>query len=226
MNGHDFHLAGACLTALPSGGLWWADRRLLVVSDLHLGKSERMARRGGALLPPYEVDATLEKLDADLAAHRPETVVCLGDSFDDAEASRQITGRYRDWLTRMMAGRRWIWVEGNHDPGPVDMGGTHLAELRLGPLTFRHIAVPGATGEVSGHYHPKVRIAGRARACLLVDRDRAILPAYGTYTGGLEATSAPLADLLMADALALLSGPSVVPVPLAQLPRRASTAFR
>ncbi len=46
---HAFTLAGAALFALPSGALWWPDRGLLCVSDMHFGKSERLARRGGAL---------------------------------------------------------------------------------------------------------------------------------------------------------------------------------
>ena len=63
-----FSLRGAGLEALPSGALWWPGAGLLVVSDLHFGKSERLARRGGTLLPPYETRATLGKLDADLEA--------------------------------------------------------------------------------------------------------------------------------------------------------------
>ena len=58
-----------------------------------------------------------------------------------------------------MAGRRWVWVLGNHDPGPVDLGGSHLAEVRVGPLAFRHEATP-AGAEVSGHYHPKLALPG------------------------------------------------------------------
>lgn len=54
MNGFDFTLAGVRLTALGSGALWWAQQRTLCVSDLHLGKSERHARRGGSALPPMK----------------------------------------------------------------------------------------------------------------------------------------------------------------------------
>ena len=94
----------------------------------------------------------------------------------------------RLWITRLQAGRRWVWIEGNHDPGPVDLGGSHLAELPLPPLTFRHIAQGGARGEVSGHYHPKASVPARGRSisrpAFLYDSDRLILPAYGTYTGG------------------------------------------
>ncbi|MEM9437877.1 MAG: metallophosphoesterase, partial [Pseudomonadota bacterium] len=70
MNGHLFILAGAELTALASGALWWGEQRLLVVSDLHFGKSDRVARRSGAMLPPYETRDTLGRLEADVSATR------------------------------------------------------------------------------------------------------------------------------------------------------------
>ncbi|MBK1636946.1 ligase-associated DNA damage response endonuclease PdeM [Rhodovulum adriaticum] len=220
MNGYDFTLAGARVTALPSGGLWWADARLLAVSDLHLGKSERMARRGGALLPPYDTAETLSRLEDDIAATAPATVICLGDSFDDDTAARALPDWAATRLTALMAGRRWIWITGNHDPGPTGLAGTHLAEAREGPLTFRHIADPDAPlpGEVSGHYHPKtcLTLRGRriTRRCLLTDGQRAILPAYGAYTGGLACT-APVLDALMGPrAVAILLGTPPVPVPM------------
>lgn len=217
MTAHPFTLNGAELIALPSGALHWPDQRLLCVSDLHLGKSERMARRGGTLLPPYEVQATLERLDADLTATEPARVICLGDSFDDLAAAGELEDRARLWLARMMAGRDWTWIEGNHDAGPVEIGGSHLAELAIGHLTFRHIARPGAGGEVSGHYHPKARIAGTARRCFLVDAQRLILPAYGQYTGGLPCEDAALQALMQPDARAILTGPRCVVLPM---PRR------
>jgi DNA ligase-associated metallophosphoesterase len=213
MNTHPFDLAGARLSALPSGGLHWAEAGCLVVSDLHLGRSGRYARRAGALLPPYEVEATLARLDADIAEWNPRMVICLGDSFDDAVAAA-LDERAALWLARMMAGRRWVWIAGNHDPGPVAVAGEHRAELAIGPLTFRHAARPDAAGEVSGHYHPKVRLAGRAIPCFLVDAARVILPAYGTYTGGLFAGDRALCNLMRDGALAVLTGRVARPMPM------------
>lgn len=202
------------LHALPSGALHWPARNLLAVSDLHLGKSARLARRGGALLPPYETRATLEKLDADIAATAPATVICLGDSFDDLAAPDQMDEFDRLWLLRLMAGRHWIWVEGNHDPGPLALGGTHLAQTTIGALTFRHIADPAETFDISGHYHPKARLAGQARPCFLADRHRIILPAYGIFTGGLWCDHPTLAGLMQPGALAILTGARARAIPM------------
>ncbi|QEW21812.1 metallophosphoesterase, DNA ligase-associated [Marinibacterium anthonyi] len=216
MNAHAFTFCGARLSALPSGALWWADQGLICVSDLHLCKSERHARRGGAQLPPYETRDTLQRLSDAVEATNARQVICLGDSFDDLAAARALPETERLFLTRLQAGRRWIWIEGNHDPGPLDLGGEHLSELTIGPLTYRHIAQPDAKGEISGHYHPKAQVRTRlrtiSRPAFLVDCDRVILPAFGTFTGGLRSTSPELARLMHPDALAILTGPSAHPI--------------
>lgn len=211
---HSLFFHGQTLHLMPSGALYWPARKTLAVSDLHLGKSERLARRGGTLLPPYETQATLEKLDRDLEATRADTVICLGDSFDDLAAADGIEESARLWLTRLMAGRHWTWITGNHDPGPIDLGGTHRAELTLQPFTFRHIAEAQQTAEISGHYHPKARLAGQTRPCFLADASRLILPAYGAYTGGLRCEDPVLTALMAKDALAILTGPRVLAIPM------------
>jgi len=213
MTSHPFTFCGAALVALPSGALHWPDERLLCVSDLHFGKSERLARRGGMLLPPYETRATLARLDADLEATRAVRLICLGDSFDDLAAAQAMDEEDRLWLARLMAGRDWTWVLGNHDPGPLDLGGTHRAEVLTGMLAFRHVAT-GKTPEISGHYHPKARLGGTVRPCFLIDAARVILPAYGTYTGGLWCHEPPLAGLMGPGALAVLTGRRTLALPM------------
>lgn len=218
---HPFTLCGARLRALPSGALHWPEAGVLAVADLHLGRAERMARLGGALLPPYETEDTLTRLAADIAATAPSRVLCLGDSFDDDAAAGALTEQTLLWLAGLMAGRGWDWIAGNHDPAPLSLAGTHRGEVTLGPLSFRHIATPDARGEVSGHYHPKLRLglggASVARRCFLIDAARVILPAYGTYTGGLAAEAEALAGLMGPDAVAVLTGTRARPVPM---PRR------
>jgi uncharacterized protein len=224
-------LAGEALMLLPSGAMYWPAQGLLVVADLHLCKSERRARRWGAMLPPYETRETLSRLDAAIAVTRPATVLCLGDSFDDMLAAEALTEDEALWLARLQAGRAWIWVAGNHDPAPLSAGGSHMGEYRAGPLTFRHIARRDAvsddpgdpsgemSGEVSGHYHPKVRLAlggaGVSRPAFLCDARRLILPAFGAYTGGLSALDPALSGLLSTEARAVLTGRPMACLPLA-----------
>ena len=133
MSGQPITLAGARLVARASGALWWPAERLLAVADLHLCRSERLARRGGALLPPYETAATLDRLAAEVAALAPTRVVALGDSFDDCAAGAAIAAADAARLTALIAGRDWTWIAGNHDPAPLALPGSHRAELAPRP---------------------------------------------------------------------------------------------
>ena len=221
MTDHAFTFCGAQLLARADGTLWWPDEKLLCVSDLHLGKSERIARRGGTLLPPYETRETLARLGEAIEATKPSCVICLGDSFDDLGAAQAIDDTARKTLTRLQSGRNWIWIEGNHDPGPTQLGGTHQFDFCRANLKFRHIAQAGGIGEISGHYHPKAVIPhiGR-RACFLLDEQRLILPAFGAYTGGMSARDDVLSALMDAKGIAILTGKRATPVPLSACLKR------
>ncbi|MCX7301968.1 MAG: ligase-associated DNA damage response endonuclease PdeM [Rhodobacterales bacterium] len=230
MNTQAFPFAGTTLTALPSGALSLPAEELLCVSDLHLGKSDRIARRQGLMLPPFDTEATLDRLDADLAATGARTVICLGDSFDDPAAADSLKEDNLTRLLQLQAGRHWIWIAGNHDPAPLNLGGTHLAAFHIGPITFRHAATPTTDYEVSGHYHPKLALpgAGSARPCFVFDDRRLILPAYGTYTGGLHGTDPALRSLFAPRAFAILTGRKTIlaPLPLARPDRAPPVPLR
>lgn len=224
MNDHAFGFHGAALRARGAGTLWWPAAGVLVVADLHLGKAGRLARHGGAMLPPYEAVETLARLEAEIAALDPIRVIALGDSFDDPHAAGALPSEVRARLAALASGRRWTWITGNHDPGPLDLPGDQVAEARVAGLDFRHIAAPGAVGEVSAHYHPKARLGLRggavSRPCFLVDADRIVLPAFGSYTGGLETCAPELCALMGADAVAILTGRRALAVPMPRAARR------
>lgn len=217
-----FTLDGVAVEALPSGALWWPERRLLVVADLHLGRAERLAREGGALLPPYETVETLDRLDGEVDRLKPRLVVSLGDSFDDLTAARHLDEDVVLRLDRLAAGRRLIWISGNHDPGPVNLPGTHLDEAVIDGVHLRHIADTTRAGaEISAHFHPKahVSVKGRriSRRCFLVTGERVILPAFGTYTGGLDVKDRAFDALTDRSSRVLLTGTRVIGLPLDQL---------
>jgi DNA ligase-associated metallophosphoesterase len=182
-------LAGVTLHADLSGALYWEEQRLLVVSDLHLEKGSSFAMRG-TLLPPYDTIATLGRLGAVIARHNPRTVIALGDSFHDRHAHDRLSQPNRDVIAALQLRRDWIWISGNHDPDlSPDIGGAVADEVAIGPIVFRHEPT-GAHGEIAGHLHPKARVSTRGRSlerrCFASDGARAIMPAFGAYTGGLN----------------------------------------
>jgi len=212
---HDFEFCNTKLRALPAGALFWEARSLLCVSDLHLGKSERMARKMGQLIPPYDSLETLVRLKELIDQYDPGCVICLGDSFDDLQAGQDFDPDLRQLLITLIAGRKWIWISGNHDPGPLDIQGSWQSEFNADGLTFRHMAEENSDpGEVSGHYHPKASIRGKPRPCFCYDQRRLILPAFGTYTGGLRASDPVIATLFEADARVVMTGVKSRVIPL------------
>ena len=191
-------VAGVTLVADLSGALFWEQQRLLVVSDLHLEKGSSFAARG-VLLPPYDTVATLGRLAAVIARHDPRMVIALGDSFHDRTAHQRLSESDRDALSALQVRRDWIWISGNHDPAlPSDLGGVVATEVAIGPISFRH-EPSGAAGEIAGHLHPKARVSTRGRSmerrCFACDDERAVMPAFGAYAGGLSIRDAAFAKI-------------------------------
>lgn len=185
-----FEFRGVEVVACVSGALYVPAARALLVADLHLEKGSGFAGRG-TLLPPYDSRATLAALGRVIARFLPRLVVCLGDSFDDAQASTRLRGEDADHLRDLARGGEWVWIAGNHDALPVAVGGACARELRLGQLLLRHAAgALDGMGEISGHFHPKASIATAGRRitarCFVSDGNRLILPSFGAYTGGLD----------------------------------------
>ena len=198
-------LAGTEAVCDPRGVLVLPAFGLLVVSDLHLEKGSSLARRG-MMVPPYDTAATLARLAAVIADHRPRIVISLGDSFHDGGGAGRLPGEYRDTLEAMMVGRDWYWVAGNHDPeAPADLPGGSVPELSIGGLTFRHEPLKGATGEVAGHLHPGARLIRRGRSvrrpCFATDGERLVMPAFGAYTGTLNILDRAYAGLFGPESL-------------------------
>jgi DNA ligase-associated metallophosphoesterase len=183
-------IAGAELTLLSHGAVWWAQERTLVISDLHLEKGSRMAMRG-QFVPPYDTEMTLSLVERLVAAFLPDRVISLGDSFDDAAGADRLHPHALARIRAMQSHAEWIWISGNHDPRvTAEIGGVQTEEVAIGPLVFRHQPAEGRVeGEIAGHLHPAARVFLRAksvrRRCFAGDGTRLILPAMGAYTGGL-----------------------------------------
>lgn len=187
-----FDFAGRQLRLLPDRALFWPARRALLVADLHLEKASWFAA-GGQMLPPFDSRATLTRLAALADACDALEIWALGDSFHDAVGPERLDDDARALLARLARGRRLVWIAGNHDAA-ADMPGERCEDAELDGLILRHEAQPGeARPELSGHFHPKVRIATAmrtlSRPCAVVGSNRIILPAFGALTGGLDVRS-------------------------------------
>jgi DNA ligase-associated metallophosphoesterase len=196
-----FTFRGETLLLDPAGVLVWPRLSLLAVADLHLEKGTACAGRG-QLVPPWDSFATLTRLADAVRRHAPRTVVAVGDSFHDAHAATRLSAGDAAMLAGIGQAAQLVWVRGNHDPLPPAGVAGHACETFLTEgLLFRHQAaslpLPDAPGEVSGHFHPKARVATRVgeivRPCFMTDVHRIMLPSFGAYTGGLDVRSPAIA---------------------------------
>lgn len=187
-----FSFANQQFLASQNGALFWPSENALLVADLHLEKASWFAMTG-QMLPPYDSIATLEALTRDIVRTGAKRLFCLGDSFHDSVGSDRLPPRARGLLEALTATLDWVWIVGNHDHGQIDgIGGRIVEEVDVGGIALRHEAVGGDPApELSGHYHPKlrVRMKGRhvSRRCFVMSETKLILPAYGALTGGLDA---------------------------------------
>ncbi|RYF99391.1 MAG: ligase-associated DNA damage response endonuclease PdeM, partial [Caulobacteraceae bacterium] len=146
-------VANVEVTLRPSGALWLERESVLVVADLHLEKGSSFAARG-QMLPPYDTGETLRRLELEVDALDPATVILLGDTLHDGKAGSRMAPDYVGRIGVLAGSRTLVWVVGNHDKeGPQGLAGETADELTIGGLTFRHEPEAGKI-DVTGHLHP------------------------------------------------------------------------
>ena len=200
---HRISLNGLDLIPDLSGALFVPGFKTLLIADLHLEKASNMAKRG-VHLPPYDTRASLAQLQAVIAQAQPEQLIFLGDSFHDDEARDRIAETNLASLRAISECAATVWITGNHDPHPpTDIGGRIAAEVVLGGVTLRH--EPKQLGpeefEIAGHLHPGSAVSQRGRSihckCFIADDRRLVMPAFGSFTGGLSISSSPFKNLFL-----------------------------
>ena len=77
-NNHEFKINN-------DGILFWLEKKIAIISDLHLEKGSSFAS-SGQFIPPYDSEETLKKLINFLKTHEVQTIILLGDTFHDGDA--------------------------------------------------------------------------------------------------------------------------------------------
>jgi len=210
----EFYLSNTRLIADVSGALFWPEKQTVIFSDLHLEKGSWFAKQN-ILLPPYDTLDTLNRVEKVINYFKPSRVISLGDSFHDDNWIERISREQITKILNLTNNYEWVWIQGNHDPSEVSsLGGINLSHYLDPPLTFRHEAKRGPTdGEVSGHFHPKAKIKlnrkNFSNRCFISDETRVILPAFGSFTGGLNVMDKAISSLFRDDFKVFLLGSKV-----------------
>ena len=181
--------------AHASGGLWLADRSVLVLADLHLGYGFAQRRRGQ--LGPLADDQTRLKLFDVIDEVRPFKLLLLGDIVHAARPG----GEEAAWigaLIREVAERaELICVRGNHDRQfAIEFQIPLVDDWKDGDVTAAHgDRLPMALSEgerlVVGHLHPAIGLEDAAGVrqkvpAFLLAGPVVVLPAFSPFAAGLD----------------------------------------
>lgn len=176
--------------------IFWEQEKILILSDLHLGKSGHF-RKSGIAIPPAVMKEDMQRLFAAIQFFKPELVVIVGDLFHSVEnKEHEFFLKWRNDLNHVPM----LLVKGNHDIIPsawYTTANITVAEKywRRNNFLFVHHIEDIVTDEMneadyffSGHIHPAVSIKGLGKQslrfpCFYFTKQYAVLPAFGKFTG-------------------------------------------
>lgn len=191
-------LAGERLLLLAQKALYWPARKMLIIADMHFGKAASF-RALGVPVPHGTTSHDLALLDDLIAAHEVTCMVFLGDFLHSKFAHAAATMKALQGWRERNRNLHLTLVRGNHDVHAGDPPSSLRIEIvdepyHLAPFAFCHhpdLAL-GTSYVMAGHVHPVFRLtSGRASLrlpCFLIGEQRAILPSFGSFTGGFLVT--------------------------------------
>lgn len=210
------------LILLPELAVWVPEHRLVLLSDVHLGKGA-FFRSHGIPVPDGAFVDDLQRM-THLVQHYHANLCVVGDLVH--------AGRNEEW--ERFGNVRSTWaatvtlVAGNHDTyarnHAEELGITVVEEMMLGNVLLQHHpeqrqAEPHLH-QICGHLHPSITLHGPARQrlrsrCfhLQASTSTLVLPGFGRFTGTHPVEPAPR------DRIFIPVGQNVVEVPTELLPR-------
>ncbi len=197
------HLLNNTFILSPDRCIFWQEEKILILSDLHLGKTGHF-RKSGIAVPQAIFKEDMQRLVTQLHLYKPEQVIVIGDmfhSYDNLEHDFFIKWR-KDFEQLCI-----LLVKGNHDVLKKQwyqeagitlcepMAGSANAVLNIGNFVFTHDINDIAAAPLdltkyffSGHIHPGISIRGLGKQslrfpCFYFGEHYAILPAFSRFTG-------------------------------------------
>ena len=176
-----------------SGAIFWKDKNMLLISDVHLGKVAHF-RKHGIAIPNETIFENFIRLTKVVNFFKPQSIVFLGDLFH-SKINKE-WDLFSRWTQSISA--KIFLIEGNHDivakykytdlqieifkEWVVDgFLLTHYPEERQGVYNF------------CGHVHPGIKLKGIGKQslklpCFFQSEKQLILPAFGEFTGNFYLT--------------------------------------
>jgi uncharacterized protein len=178
--------------------IFWEEEKMLLLSDLHLGKSGHF-RKAGIAIPQNILQEDLVRLHAEIQLFKPKEIIIVGDLFHSTmNKEHELFLRWREDIRQVEI----HLVKGNHDILDTRWYSeaniiVHENSFTQGNFIFTHDVNDEKNIEdkycFSGHIHPSIIMRGTARqnmklACFYFSKKYAVLPAFGKFTGTFSLT--------------------------------------
>lgn len=188
---HPLTIEKHCFLMNNQRSMYWEKQRMLIIADLHLGKSAHF-RKNGFAVPSFTHQTDLDRLSRLITYYKVDRVVVVGD-FIHAKSNKEVI----DFLafTQKHSLVKFVLIKGNHDR----LSDTFLYSIGINEIStdlvcdgvlFIHEPPITSTEQItiSGHYHPGVQLQllknkYKRLPCFVVDNQQIILPAFSTFTG-------------------------------------------
>lgn len=173
--------------------IFWEDKKTLILSDVHLGKTGHF-RKSGIAIPQAIFKEDMQRLVTQLQIFKPQQVIIIGDMFH-SESNKE-HDFFLKWR-RDFSSLPIHLVKGNHDilkeAWYTHAGITiHTCELVIDNFVFVHDVTDCTEPEegyiFSGHIHPSITVRGLGKQalkfpCFYFGKQYAVLPAFSKFTG-------------------------------------------
>lgn len=179
----------------PARCIFWEEESVLIVSDLHFGKSGHF-RKSGIGIPQNIFKEDLQKLFSQIQFFKPKIVLIAGDMFHSTQNKElAFFMKWRNDIPHI----EFYLVRGNHDILPKKFykeANIKVFEnkLSIGDFCFTHDITATCDDEdgklftFSGHIHPGIKMNGLGNQslmlpCFYFGKKHAVLPAFSAFTG-------------------------------------------
>lgn len=173
--------------------VFWQEKKILILSDLHLGKAGHF-RKSGIAIPQAVFKEDMQRFVSLLQFFKPEQVLIVGDLFHSTDnKEHDLFLRWRKDIAQYPI----TLIKGNHDILKKEWykkTNIHVIDeqLAIDRFIFTHDITGNNLADdnyiFSGHIHPCITISGKGRQslrfpCFYFGEKYAVLPAFGKFTG-------------------------------------------
>jgi len=181
-------LLGQRLGLIPEKGIFWEEKKYLILADVHLGKAGHFRKSG---IPVSDLIHSKDILILDRLIERlkPECVIFLGDLFhSDHNQGWEV---FKRWV-KSKAPLPFKLILGNHDilqTKQYKISNMEVVDKLIEPpFEMTHIPEQNELYNLAGHIHPAIRMKGKGLQsirlpCFFFGQNQAVLPAFGNFTG-------------------------------------------